>query len=78
MRTAVVVALAGLSAAAAFGLALDGAGAQTTKPKPKAQPTGQMICNSSVGCRPVRPGCRIEPSNYVGQVEVCPGQKRPD
>lgn len=78
MRRTLIVGLIGLSAAAALSPAPNGAYAQTTKPKSKAQPTGQMICNSSVGCRPVRPGCRIEPSNYVGQVEVCPGQKRPD
>lgn len=78
MRIALAVGLVGLSLAATLGQMIESAYAQNAKGKAKSQPPGQMICNSSVGCRPVKTGCHIEPSNYVGQVEVCPGQKRPD
>lgn len=77
MRTALVVGLVGLSLAATMSQ-IESAWAQNGKGKSKSQPAAQMICNSAVGCRPVKPGCHIEPSNYVGQVEVCPGQRRPD
>jgi len=50
--------------------------AGNAKPKPAA--SGQMICSGPQGCRPVRPGCHIESSNYVGQVEVCGNSKRPE
>lgn len=77
MRTALFVGLFGLSFATTFGQ-VESASAQNAKEKAKSQQTGQMICTSAAGCRPVKPGCHIEPSNYVGQVEVCPGQRRPE
>ncbi len=53
---------------------------ESTPPKREAKPSGQIYCNNA-GCRPVRPGCRLEtyrsgvtvPSNgAVGSlVEVC-------
>lgn len=53
---------------------------ESTPLKREAKPSGQIYCNSS-GCRPVRPGCRLEnfrsgvnvPANdAVGNtVEVC-------
>jgi hypothetical protein len=35
-------------------------------PKTAAKPSGQIYCNSA-GCRPVRPGCRIDSSRLVAQ-----------
>lgn len=79
MRIALSVGVAGFFSLAISGGLLESAFAQSAKAKSKPQPApaGQMICNSSGGCRPVKPGCKVEPSNYVGQVEVCPGEKRP-
>lgn len=57
---------------------LDGSAyAQSAKAKPKeTQSTGQMICTSSGGCRPVKPGCRLESvrtgnTGITSNVEVC-------
>jgi hypothetical protein len=69
------VLIAALFLLAAYSVSPAMAG--NTKPKPVAA-SGQMICSGPSGCRPVRPGCHIEPSNYVGQVEVCGNSKRPE
>ncbi|MDA9525476.1 caspase (peptidase) [Bradyrhizobium sp. CCBAU 11434] len=49
---------------------------ESTPSKPQARSSGQMIC-SSAGCRPVKPGCRIEQRKYFSTsatnfaTEVC-------
>lgn len=64
----------------ALGGLVESAYAQSAKPnaeaKSKPQPTGQMICSSSGGCRPVKPGCHLEAvrtgnSGLTSNVEVC-------
>ncbi|QOZ34281.1 hypothetical protein XH92_23610 [Bradyrhizobium sp. CCBAU 53421] len=71
MRTLLLVGVIGFSAA--FGSLVEGAAhAQSAKAKPKPQAAGQMLCTAG-GCRPVKPGCRIESHKNVGQVEVCSG-----
>ncbi|WP_458309288.1 caspase family protein [Bradyrhizobium sp. 195] len=43
--------------------------AETAPTKPQA--TGQILCTSAAGCRPVRKGCHLS-SGGVGQSEICP------
>jgi hypothetical protein len=50
---------------------------ESSPPKPQATSSGQMFC-SAAGCRPVRPGCRLERGapGFTGpggttQAEVC-------
>ena len=72
MRTVLVTGLVGFLLSTALGGLLESAYAQSAKAKSKPQATGQMICNSG-GCRPVKPGCKIDSGKNVGQIEVCNG-----
>jgi hypothetical protein len=70
MRTVLAVGLVGFFLPTTLAGLLESAYAQTAKANSKPQATGQIICNSS-GCKPVKPGCRIEAHRNVGQIEVC-------
>ena len=70
MRAVLTAGLAGFVLSTTLGGLFEDAHAQSAKAKPKPQAQGQMICNSG-GCRPVKPGCKVEAHRNVGQVEVC-------
>lgn len=74
MRTLLVAGLVGFFLSTTLGGLLEGAYAQSPKAKSAPQATGQMFCNSA-GCRPVKPGCRLEMHRNVGQIEVCGGNR---